>query len=373
MADNKKTPENNNPENKKVDTWQLLQQIRYRATALYANRQAVFDEHFKELEKYGLPRWSILRYQRIINPEEVPFMISKTSYTRPKTFEKHLHYIIKNCTPLSLKELIIKIEQYDDIPPKAVVLTFDGGHIDTYTTAIPLLLKYQIPATVFISTAYIGTDKLYLEDRITLFLMALMKLDLKMPHFSALDELTNPDILEASPDLTITPTTIALFLKGLRHCSQEQQDDIENALTQFLQDLPVPAYCDFMDWAQIREAADAGFSFGSMGHLNISSNNRSMQDFADDFAESFNNFKTYDLEISKAFCFPNDNFNSDNLSILSDLNVRYAMILRNCIEPRFQINLPFLFGRTLIFEGICSTVDTFACHIFGVEAGGINF
>ncbi|MGB3509070.1 MAG: polysaccharide deacetylase family protein [Microcoleaceae cyanobacterium] len=42
------------------------------------------------------------------------------------------------------------------IPKKPILLTFDDGYIDNYTTAYPILNKYNLQATFFISTSYLG-------------------------------------------------------------------------------------------------------------------------------------------------------------------------------------------------------------------------
>ena len=43
-----------------------------------------------------------------------------------------------------------------DLPPKSILITFDDGYEDFYTTACPILTKYGMTATVFVLTGYIG-------------------------------------------------------------------------------------------------------------------------------------------------------------------------------------------------------------------------
>ncbi|NEQ36312.1 MAG: polysaccharide deacetylase family protein [Okeania sp. SIO3I5] len=45
------------------------------------------------------------------------------------------------------------------IPKKPILLTFDDGYIDNYTTAYPILKKYNLQATFFISFNYLGDSR----------------------------------------------------------------------------------------------------------------------------------------------------------------------------------------------------------------------
>ena len=42
------------------------------------------------------------------------------------------------------------------LPESPIVLTFDGGYLEHYTHAFPILQRYDLPATCFIPTSYIG-------------------------------------------------------------------------------------------------------------------------------------------------------------------------------------------------------------------------
>jgi len=64
-------------------------------------------------------------------------------------FEKHLIYFKKNFNILSLKEICSK----NNRDGYSIALTFDDGYLNNIQHAIPLLLKYEIPATFFVSSA----------------------------------------------------------------------------------------------------------------------------------------------------------------------------------------------------------------------------
>ena len=57
---------------------------------------------------------------------------------------------------ISLKQLLESIKSGLPIKRKTVIITFDDGYKDNYLNACPVLQKYALPATVFISTANIG-------------------------------------------------------------------------------------------------------------------------------------------------------------------------------------------------------------------------
>ena len=46
------------------------------------------------------------------------------------------------------------------------IVTFDDGYKDNYIYAYPILKKYQIPATIFLTYDYIGQDDLFWWDQI---------------------------------------------------------------------------------------------------------------------------------------------------------------------------------------------------------------
>ncbi|VBB09815.1 polysaccharide deacetylase [Lucifera butyrica] len=71
----------------------------------------------------------------------------------PDTFEQQMGYLAQNgYTAISLDQLSAGLNDEDALPAKPVLITFDDGYTDNYTTALPILEKYGLRATVFIIT-----------------------------------------------------------------------------------------------------------------------------------------------------------------------------------------------------------------------------
>jgi peptidoglycan/xylan/chitin deacetylase (PgdA/CDA1 family) len=59
----------------------------------------------------------------------------------------------------------MRIKNKETLDPKTVVITFDDGYKDNLLNAVPILKKYNIPATFFITSGYINTDNTLSWDK----------------------------------------------------------------------------------------------------------------------------------------------------------------------------------------------------------------
>ncbi len=77
--------------------------------------------------------------------------------TSPQTFRKQMQFLAEaDFNVVSLKTLGKSLLENAALPPKTIVLTFDDGFQNFYTTAFPVLDEYKFPATVFLITDYCG-------------------------------------------------------------------------------------------------------------------------------------------------------------------------------------------------------------------------
>jgi len=75
----------------------------------------------------------------------------------PSEFEQQLEYLRRNdYRVVRLADLPDFLEGRRPLPRRAVIITFDDGHISSYQHAYPLLVKYGFPATFFLYTDFLG-------------------------------------------------------------------------------------------------------------------------------------------------------------------------------------------------------------------------
>jgi peptidoglycan/xylan/chitin deacetylase (PgdA/CDA1 family) len=95
----------------------------------------------------------ILGYHRIAETSSDPFSLAVS----PEYFADQLACIRTHATPMSLRTLVHALKD-GKVPRRAVVLTFDDGYADNLYAAKPLLERYEVPATVFVATGYLGVQ-----------------------------------------------------------------------------------------------------------------------------------------------------------------------------------------------------------------------
>jgi len=78
-----------------------------------------------------------------------------------KNFECQMAYLAENFKIVSIDEIMDLYARKSQLKADTVTITFDDGYKDNYLNAYPVLKKYNIPATIFITTGYVGqSDRL---------------------------------------------------------------------------------------------------------------------------------------------------------------------------------------------------------------------
>ena len=102
-----------------------------------------------------------MNYHRIAEKDIDPWELSVT----PKHFAEHLEILRRYAKPIHLRQFV-QSHRHGKIPEKALALTFDDGYACSLYNAKPLLARYQIPATVFVTTGYLMKNREFWWDEL---------------------------------------------------------------------------------------------------------------------------------------------------------------------------------------------------------------
>ena len=73
--------------------------------------------------------------------------------------EKHISYLSQNFRCVSLSVLLDDLAR-GEIPPRTVAVTFDDGYRNNLTEALPILRRYNVPATLFITYGFVANGRM---------------------------------------------------------------------------------------------------------------------------------------------------------------------------------------------------------------------
>lgn len=111
------------------------------------------------------PRIPILMYHSISRKDEGNRHAYYRTSVDAAAFREQLQFLHDlGYQPIGIRQAVQWMEGVTREPERPVVLTFDDGYADFYTTAFPALRSFGYSATVFLPTAYIGETAGYFKE-----------------------------------------------------------------------------------------------------------------------------------------------------------------------------------------------------------------
>lgn len=220
--------------------------------AALLNGLGLFDAYaFLRRKRIG-SQVAIVLYHRVCPRKDDWSLKSQMSL---RTFESQIQYLRQNYLTLSLDELVRYLEQGKSLPKRAVVITFDDGYRDNYLHAFPILRKYRVPATFFLTTGHIGVEKPFWWDRVGYLVHHAMVRSLQ------LDELGTYSLRSAAHRRSAT-FAITDKLNGL---PEEKKNDLIRKLPGVCRvDIPSDLGSQLvLSWDEVAEMSRDGAQFGA--------------------------------------------------------------------------------------------------------------
>jgi peptidoglycan/xylan/chitin deacetylase (PgdA/CDA1 family) len=93
-------------------------------------------------------RATVLRYHSVSASGDYR---SPTIAVSAEDFESQMSFLARHYIVFTLDELLQRLEK-SDLPRNSVAITFDDGYLDNATEALPILVRYGLPATFFVTS-----------------------------------------------------------------------------------------------------------------------------------------------------------------------------------------------------------------------------
>jgi len=108
-------------------------------------------QRLKNIYRKLSPKALVLMYHRVTSLHTDPWQLA----VEPERFEQQLQ-VIKQMGSVISSDTLVNNLQSKRVKNFSLVVTFDDGYYDNFSNALPLLEKYAVPATFFITTNQLG-------------------------------------------------------------------------------------------------------------------------------------------------------------------------------------------------------------------------
>ncbi len=244
------------------------------------------------------PNLVILRYHSIKeSPELFNNSIGSEIIHSADLFDIQMCQISKYYNPVSLDDVFSILDKGETIPEKSVAITFDDGYLDNYEIALPILDKYNVPATFYITSGAIETDYVFWYIRLRYAFWQSKETEWVDPKTKTKYNIQNPAQRNDA------------IVKACENCTNlvgENQDNAVREIERILRVEPITAKdCAMMSWEQIRKLQKSGHIIGSHTVCHPNTAYASDEDLAWELTESKKIIETKTKTIVNHFSYPN--------------------------------------------------------------------
>jgi len=172
-----------------------------------------------------------------------------------KNFRAQIAYLKRHFQIVSLDELVEIIRRNPkSFPKNLVVITFDDGYRNNYQHAYPILLEYGVPATIFLTADYIGTNDMLWTDKLN-YMFKDTKADVL--------ELESPPMKFSLGSATEKLIALKATRDVLKSVDNEERDKLLAQIAAKLSVSENGKRREMLSWEEVQEMQKNGIAFGA--------------------------------------------------------------------------------------------------------------
>jgi len=165
-------------------------------------------------------------------------------------FESQIKYLHNNYEVITFDELLKCYKNTKKLSKNTAIITFDDGYKDNYTVAYPILKKYNLPATIFLTTGHIDNNELLWWDKVSYIIS---KTKIKKVRLEGLGNFS----------LSIKEKAVRKIQKKLKNLDNDKKNSLLLQLEKELK-VKIPKSSNlFLSWNNVKEMSMNNISFGA--------------------------------------------------------------------------------------------------------------
>ncbi|CAN5781659.1 N/A [soil metagenome] len=259
-------------------------------------------------------------------------------------FNEQVNYLQKHYSFITMDQLIDSIDKNTQLPPKAVLLSFDDGYTDHYNFVLPVLTKNKIQGSFYPPAKAIMEGIVLDVNKIHFILASIPDKNILIKELNAqLDEYRKQYNLDSNENYYT------------RHAVARRRDNAEVIFIKQMLQVVLPeelrlVICDhlfnkyvtedekafsrelYMNVDQLKELGQQGMHIGSHGydHYWLGSLSKEKQQVEIDRSLEF--LKLVGSDTNRwTMCYPYGNYNEDTLALLNNRSCKLALTTKTAI------------------------------------------
>lgn len=314
----------------------------------------------------------MLMYHRVLTHEEVARQsVQPGMYVLDYVFAQQMSFLKKNFTLLSLRQLLDLWQSGTwNIDARYCVVTFDDGWVDNYRHAYPVLKKVGIPATIFLPTDYVGTDRWFWPDQLALLFKSLgdrkcaPEAVREMGKVCA-EYLGNGDSFGES--MRRGEDVSDRIIDQCKRLPIERINELVATVADRME-VSLPQERVIVNWDEVREMSNGGVSFGSHSCSHRILTTITSDDVSVELTRSKRVLLEQGVNYVPVFCYPNGDSDDSIQRQVQDCGYEAACSVRMGVEGPVPEN-KYSIRRVGIHNDITNTIPLFSWRMFGPLPG----
>jgi peptidoglycan/xylan/chitin deacetylase (PgdA/CDA1 family) len=300
----------------------------------------------------------VLMYHRVLDSaEDQPCYVQPGMFVTTATFQSQIEFLRDRFKIIFFDDLVQKALGGEDIGGFCS-LTFDDGWQDNYTNAFPVLKRCQVPATIFLATGFVGTDRIFWPEELSYYLDRGISSDTAVNGAPAsfarfMEEIGRHHSTEREVFLDSGIETLKLF-------SSVERNEVLEYLRGMHCTAPIPR--QMLSWNEAREMLESGWvRFGAHSVNHEILDRVSPQKAKDEVYVSSEEIESRLGSRVGVFAYPNGNHNESIRKLLVERGFDAAVTTRKGFLGR---DTPLMeIPRIAIHEDVSGNVPMFRSRI----------